>query len=317
MIFIFNSILSGNELNNNLNRLTWFNINDNIKDEIKPHVNSAGESLVQLYQRIPYGKYLYTSFEINYDSHASVEFTKNHMMCPVIIVCIYMATVYLGNKYMNNLVRMDLRYTLAYWNAGLSIFSFMGALRTVPELLYRIGSENNLGDTICRNPSKSWGVGPTGFWCSLFVFSKIPELLDTYFIVVRKRPLLFLHWYHHVTVLLYCWHSYATRAPQALYFVSMNYTVHSIMYGYYYLMACKLKPPWLSPVVITAAQIIQMFVGMSVQVAASYKYFTDSNSCDMNGTNIFWGGIMYASYLALFTKFAINRYSKQSVKKLK
>ena len=31
--------------------------------------------------------------------------------------------------------------------------------------------------------------------------------------------------YHHVTVLLYCWHAYATEASQALYFVAMNYTV--------------------------------------------------------------------------------------------
>lgn len=40
----------------------------------------------------------------------------------------------------------------------------------------------------------------------MFVFSKVPELGDTVFIILRKRPLIFLHWYHHVTVLLYTWH---------------------------------------------------------------------------------------------------------------
>eukprot|EP00122_Pirum_gemmata_P011475 Pgem_evm2s10633 len=62
-------------------------------------------------------------------------------------------------------------------------------------------------------------VGPSGMWTTLFIFSKIPELFDTMFIVLRKRPLIFLHWYHHITVLAYCWHAYATRAS----------SVHAVM----------------------------------------------------------------------------------------
>jgi len=38
-------------------------------------------------------------------------------------------------------------------------------------------------------------VGATGLWVQLFILSKIPELIDTFFIVQRKRPLIFLHWY--------------------------------------------------------------------------------------------------------------------------
>ena len=42
-----------------------------------------------------------------------------------------------------------------------------------------------------------------------------------------------------MTVLLFCWHSYVTESASGLYFVSMNYSVHGIMYGYYALMTAR------------------------------------------------------------------------------
>jgi hypothetical protein len=82
-----------------------------------------------------------------------------------------------------------------------------------------------------------------------------PELFDTAFIVLRKKPLIFLHWYHHITVLLYCWHAYAVRASSGLYFIAMNYSVHAIMYFYYFAMAVNIWPKWLNPIFITFFQV--------------------------------------------------------------
>lgn len=291
-------------------------VSDAIADGIIPHVNARKEEFIQLYQRIPLGKWLYTSFEIDYEASRGTEFARQHPWIPICLVIVYVAAIFFGKKYMDTRERFDLRYKLAFWNMLLSMFSFIGAVRTVPDLLYRIATSDSLETTVCTAAASSWGTGATGLWVQLFVFSKVPELVDTVFIVARKRPLLFLHWYHHVTVLLYCWHSYATEASQALYFVAMNYTVHAIMYGYYCLMALRLKPAWFPPVIITIAQISQMFVGVAVQIAAMVKYFSGDTSCGVNGANVFWGGMMYASYFALFMKFAIDRYSKKPVKKL-
>lgn len=140
----------------------------------------------------------------------------------------------------------------------------------------------------------------------LFVFSKAPELIDTVFIVLRKNRLIFLHWYHHVTVLLFCWHSYATRSSAGLYFASMNYGVHALMYFYYFLSATGYKAPWAG--LVTSLQISQMFVGMFVCGAvATFKYL-HGRPCDMSDDNLLWGGIMYASYAALFIFFASEKY---------
>ena len=99
-------------------------------DGIVPHVNSRGQPFVQLYQRLPLGSWFYTSFEKNYDTDAGVRFAREHMALPVILVCIYMAAVYLGSRimYRPGQQRCDLRYPLAWWNAFLSIFSFLGAM---------------------------------------------------------------------------------------------------------------------------------------------------------------------------------------------
>ena len=283
-----------------------------LADGLKPHVNARGKPFVQLYQRLPFfGRYFYSRFEVDYDTEPGVRFAREHMALPLILAAFYLAAVCLGCRGLRraSAVRRDLRYPLACWNALLCGFSFAGAVRTVPDLLYRLGSAQSPLDTISTAPAESWGVGATGFWVQLCVFSKVPELLDTFFIVARHRPLLFLHPYHHATVLLYCWHAYATEAPQALYFVAMNYSVHAIMYGYYCLVALKLKPAWLPPAVITVAQISQMVVGLSVQLGACYVYFTDrAGGGKVNGANVFWGGLMYLSYVVLFVHFAVRKY---------
>jgi elongation of very long chain fatty acids protein 6 len=142
------------------------------------------------------------------------------------------------------------------------------------------------------------------------------ELIDTFFIVIHKKPLIFLHWYHHITVLLYCWHSYATKSPPGIFFVVMNYSVHASMYFYYFLMANKMRPKWLNPMMITTFQISQMVVGVVVTLLGFYYYNTDE-SCMIEKENNTAAFVMYGSYLFLFMQFFVGRYKKSSASKKK
>lgn len=162
-------------------------------------------------------------------------------------------------------------------------------------------------DTVCPDPTTTWGKGPCGFWVMLFIFSKIPELIDTVFIVLRKKPLIFLHWYHHVTVLLFCWSSYSTLAGSGLYFVAMNYSVHALMYGYYCLQALNSCPKSFPTILITLSQIAQMFVGTGVCISCWYYLIYDMR-CSNDISNLVAGAVMYGSYLYLFVEFAVKRY---------
>jgi hypothetical protein len=206
---------------------------------------------------------------------------------------------------------MDLKVPLAMWNLFLATFSFIGMTQTVPQLMYNLNAMS-LTDNLCSEARTTFGGnGTCGLWVQLFVFSKIPELVDTAFIVARKKPLLFLHWYHHVSVLLYCWHSYATEASTGLFFVTMNYSVHAVMYGYYFLMAIDAKPKWLNPVFITAGQIAQMLIGTTL-CALSFLQL-EKQQCAVKKTNVVAGGIMYGSYLYLFCDFAMKRSQQKLI----
>jgi elongation of very long chain fatty acids protein 6 len=139
------------------------------------------------------------------------------------------------------------------------------------------------------------------------------ELLDTFFIVIHKKPLMFLHWYHHISVLLYCWHSYVFKAPAGLFFVLMNYAVHSLMYFYYFLMAIRCKPKWLNPIWVTVAQISQMIVGVALTVAGCYiQYVLKPKNCHLKPENNWAALVMYGSYLFLFVEFFAQRYYQKS-----
>eukprot|EP00913_Durusdinium_trenchii_P032906 g30805.t1 len=72
------------------------------------------------------------------------------------------------------------------WNLFLAIFSFVGAVRTVPQLLGALW-EYGFAYTVCRRAIFYYGHGPAGFWVCLFIFSKYLELIDTVFLVMRKR----------------------------------------------------------------------------------------------------------------------------------
>ncbi len=253
-----------------------------------------------------------TSIEKNFDPKLATSWAAENYWIPITLVILYMSFCYFGTILMRKYEKgYDLRYLLAGWNAALSLFSFIGMVRTVPHLLASLLTQEYQA-TICTRPHDegSWGGGVVGFWVMCFIFSKIPELIDTVFIVLRKKPLIFLHWYHHVTVLLYCWDAYATLAGSGLYFVAMNYSVHALMYGYYCLQALNMCPKNFPTYLITMSQIAQMFVGTGVCISSWYfVYKTDS--CHNTKNNLIAGAIMYGSYLYLFCAFAVDRFIRK------
>jgi hypothetical protein len=248
-----------------------------------------------------------TDFERNFEFEGPHGWISSHWNVPIVAIVTYLIFCYKGGKEMAPRAPFDLKMELMVWNALLSLFSFVGMMRTAPFLLARL-MEGTFRESVCTEATESYGTGAVGFWTYMFILSKLPELIDTVFIVLRKKKLIFLHWYHHVTVLLYCWHAYSTKAASGLYFVAMNYSVHALMYGYFCLQTVNKVPKNFPTYLITIMQISQMFVGTFVCVSCWYYYSYTAEPCHNDFTNLIAGGMMYGSYFYLFVKFAVTRF---------
>ena len=118
-----------------------------------------------------------------------------------------------------------------------------------------------------------------GWWWVAFMFPCNPLCLS-----ISRRACSRARW-HHTTVLLYSWHSYSVRIATGSWFACMNYTVHSLMYGYFAVTATKYRKvvvPY--AMYITLLQLAQMLVGIFVTVKA-VLYQIAGEECHVNKTN--------------------------------
>uniref|UniRef100_A0A914MN91 Elongation of very long chain fatty acids protein n=1 Tax=Meloidogyne incognita TaxID=6306 RepID=A0A914MN91_MELIC len=232
-------------------------------------------------------------------------FTK-HWHFSIYIVMAYIAGVYSLKKWMEDRKAFDLRLPLFFWNVGLSIFSTCGAWRFGHEFFYVL-LNRGFQDSICLSFSPA---EPVAFWAMCFALSKIAEFGDTVFLLLRKRPLIFLHWFHHAVVLIYSWHSATELTAAGRWFIQLNYMVHSVMYAYYAAACIGIRAPkWIS-MSVTAMQTTQMLIGVFISLYVAYlKGTQDINFvCQQSVQNMCICFTIYSAFAVLFTRFFVKAY---------
>ena len=156
--------------------------------------------------------------------------------------------------YKNNLL-------LGAWNLFLGVSSAYGAYYALPYLENDIAT-NGFTNSVCTMRVKNNDL--ISHINILFAISKFFEFIDTFFIVFRKVDLDFLHYYHHITVCLYCWNSAYLQISTGIYFASVNLFVHAIMYIYFALAAFNIRILHPYRKLITVIQTAQMGLGTFV-----------------------------------------------------
>merc|ERR1711953_1559932 len=136
---------------------------------------------------------------------------------------------------------------------------------------------------------------------------------DTFLLCIKKRPTIFLHLYHHITVTLYCLHAYINHVTYGHIFTFVNLNIHAVMYCYYALaiMEQTKSHRWVRAVrpYITSMQLAQMFLGMGI----AYTEIVWPNPAIEMTTALYrdkWLAlVMYTSYAYLFGDFWIKNYT--------
>jgi len=249
----------------------------------------------------------------NYPSefkYVSGETPMTHWSYPVVIGAAYMTTI-LGLRAIMNKApnRIEARWFAAVhnWNMwAVSVACFFGITYGTLKLAWGYGVEG----LFCDSKRESAGHGTLYFWLYIFFLSKFYELLDTVFIVLRKAPLRFLHFYHHSMTFFLCWVCLEYSIPVQWIATSLNAFVHIPMYWYYFIMVVKPKQNVWWKRYITTIQIIQFIVVLIVHSSAiAYHYAYAKNCRSYEGYGNLFAGLVIWSYLYLFIDFYRNTYT--------
>ncbi|XP_045158476.2 elongation of very long chain fatty acids protein 4-like [Mercenaria mercenaria] len=223
-----------------------------------------------------------------------------------VIFFLYLFIVWAGPKYMKNKSPVPLKAAIIPYNLGLVVLSvymfyefFMSA--------YLAGYSLKCQPVDYSNSPLALRMANVCWW---FFFSKVIELLDTVFFILRKKneQVTFLHVYHHCTMIINWYLGAKYVAGGQSFFVAMlNSFVHIFMYAYYGLAAIgphMQKYLWWKRY-LTRMQLIQF---LAFVVHTGYNLMID---CDFpRGFNI--AVFLYAvSLIALFGNFYYRTYTNK------
>ncbi|XP_028832682.1 ELOVL fatty acid elongase 8a [Denticeps clupeoides] len=233
---------------------------------------------------------------------------------PAPITCIflcYLIMVWLGPRLMAHRQPVNIKGVLILYNFSMvSLSAYMFHEFTVTSWLANYS-------LLCQ--PVDYSHSPLGIRmakvCWWFYFSKVIELFDTVFFILRKKnnQLTFLHVYHHATM-IFNWWAGVKYVPggQSFLIGLINSLVHVVMYLYYGLAA--LGPHMQRYLTwkryLTSLQLLQFFI---VVLHTGNNLFTECDFPDSMNAVVF----AYAlSLIALFSRFYYLNYIAKAAKKI-
>ncbi|KIJ68450.1 hypothetical protein HYDPIDRAFT_106645 [Hydnomerulius pinastri MD-312] len=233
---------------------------------------------------------------------------------PVVLTALvsYLAIIFGIRAVMKNQQPQKLNTLFRIHNAFLSLGSAL-LLALMVEEVASIWVKSSTFDTMCNE--RSW-TSKLEFYYMINYYFKYIELLDTVFLALKKKPLAFLHVFHHSATALLCFTQLNGKTSVSWVVISLNLLVHVIMYYYYYATAGGAKIWWKK--YLTSMQITQFVIDLFIVYFGTYQHFAHSHfqhlphvaNCAGTEAAALFGCGLLSSYLVLFINFYIQTYKK-------
>ncbi|RCH90447.1 hypothetical protein CU098_008466 [Rhizopus stolonifer] len=271
----------------------------------------------------PFGIYLYPYFERIYTlltgkRASSFRFfsskTSLNRDKEVIITCVaYCIIIFGGQWIMRNRPAFRLQKLFQIHNALLAVISGALLVLIIEQIFPKLYHHGFLY-AICS--SSNW-TQPLELLYYLNYLVKYWELLDTVFLVLKKKKLEFLHYYHHSLTLALCYSQLKGQTTVSWVPITLNLFVHVLMYYYYFRTAAGARIWWKK--YLTTLQITQFIIDLCVVYFCTYTYFSytylpwfpDWGSCHGTESSALFGCGLLSSYLLLFITFYRSTYKNK------
>ncbi|KAL7413285.1 fatty acid elongase [Mrakia frigida] len=232
----------------------------------------------------------------------------------------YFLVIFSGRELMKKLPAFKLQFLFQCHNLFLSTGSALLLILMVQEIA-PIVYNHGFWYAIC-NPAAF--TEKLEFYYIINYYIKYYELLDTVFLVLKKKNLAFLHVFHHSATAVLCFTQLQGTTSVQWVVITINLLVHVIMYYYYFATAGGKKLWWKK--YLTTMQITQFIIDIFIIYIASYGHFVHAygagrlpNIGDCAGSEgaALFGCALISSYLFLFIGFYRATYKATAAAKEK
>ncbi|GMK58217.1 hypothetical protein CspeluHIS016_0502490 [Cutaneotrichosporon spelunceum] len=234
----------------------------------------------------------------------------------IIALTTYLVVIFGGRELMRNREPFKLKALFRLHNAFLSL----GSLILLIVLLEEVATfylPRGFYYSICH-PGAFTPTAITYYMINYYF--KYVELIDTVFLFLKKKPLAFLHVFHHSATALLCFTQLEGETSVQWVVIGINLLVHVIMYYYYWATAGGAKIWWKK--YLTTMQITQFVIDIFIIYYATtnhffYKYKINLpwvRDCTGSESAALMGCGLITSYLFLFIAFYKATYKKKSAR---
>lgn len=259
--------------------------------------SSAGVDLICLFGRC---------VDLSLSGFSWADAPLSSLRYPVGVMFVYLAVIWALHRTMRSRPPIRMKAVAAVHNILLTGLSAAMAVGTIVELVIHT-RRHGFVSVVCDR-EKTAMTGRLAVWFYVFYLSKYYELLDTVLLVVKKRPLSFLHVYHHCVVLILFWAYNQSRMIISWVLVVANSLVHVAMYGYFTASTFGVTVWWKK--YITQAQIVQFVVDLTATWPFPLLYY-GARGCSGSMRGWLFGQAVGFSFFHLFLDFYRRSYKKR------